>query len=147
MKSMLNFAMLIFFATSSLGAFASEDRGGSDHRRGKQFNEKINSENLELRRNHIEDMRKKHLELITKMYDLKLAHLSELEEIGKKIETASPEDRKALLESLKTKRKEHRKIQHEFREKTMKVEMREARENFKETMKSRKEEVKNIKSN
>lgn len=122
---------------------------GAHHGKGKFHEERIEyeKEGLELRRAHIEEVRKKHVELINKMYDLKLTQLSELEEIGKKIENANPEERKELMSALKDKRKEHKKAQREYREKTMKKELHGIRENFHEKMKTRREELKKSKAN
>lgn len=135
---------------SGVETVAYDGEGKGSHRgKGKFKEERIEyeKEGIELRRGHIEEVRKKHLDLINKMYDLKLTQLSELEEMGKKIEAASPEERKELMQAMKEKRKEHKKAQREYREKTMKKELHGMREGFHEKMKQRREELKKSKAN
>ena len=150
---MLKLIMKLFlvssvFLSSVVMAEGGEDRKGH-YKKGKNREERVEyeKEGIELRRAHIEEARKKHVELINKMYDLKLTHLSELEEIGKKIETAKPEEVKALMSTLKEKRKEHKKLQKEFKDKTIKKELSELREGFYQKMKDRREEMKKSKAN
>lgn len=138
----------LIFSGTDVFADGGEGRG---HQRGKgKFREErieYEKEGIELRRGHIEEVRKKHLDLINKMYDLKLTQLSELEEMGKKIEAATPEERKELMKAMKDKRKEHKKAQREYREKTMKKELHGMREGFHDKMKQRREELKKSKAN
>lgn len=134
-------ASFILATFSFVPTTAVAEEGASKDKYERKFD--FHKESLEMRRSHIEEARKKHLELINKMYDLKTTQLNELEELGKKAEEAkTPDERKALFKQMKEKHGEHRKAIKEYREKTIKKEMKALKEEFHDKMKSRREEHK-----
>lgn len=131
------------FSLTSLPSYAEEGKSKDKYERKFDFHK----ESLEMRRAHIEEARKKHVDLINKMYDLKTTQLNELEELGKKAEEAkTPEERKTIMKQMKEKHSEHRKAIKEYREKTIKKEMKALKEEFHDKMKTRREEHKKAKN-
>lgn len=137
--SMMASFLLATFSLAPLTTYAEEGKEKDRYERKFDFH----NESLEMRRAHVEEARKKHVDLINKMYDLKTTQLNELEELGKKAEEAkTPEERKAIYKQMKEKHGEHRKAIKEYRESTIKKEMKALKEGFHEKMKERRNEHK-----
>ncbi len=150
----LHVLMVLLLGLGSMGAYADEAEAGRGHfankkmrhdKKGKAASPAMSDyhkESIELRRQSVEETRSKHLELLNKMYDLNIAHLNDLEELGKKIEAATDKvEKEKLLEELKQLVIRQKEISKNYYSSNIKPVLGEIRKSFYSKMKQRRDEA------
>ncbi len=143
LKTIRNLALAVCLVTGAQALAESDESGVEITKEVSKYSE----ESAKLREEHIQELRKIHVDFVNELYDRKLAHYKEMAELWRS--KAKPGDKdglKSLRQEIKSKneafKEAEKKFKKDFHENTLKKKEGEFRKAGKERLKEMKKRVK-----
>jgi hypothetical protein len=144
-KTMKNTALSLCLLLGSTLAFAAgEEKSDTEV---KEEMSRFSDENAKMREGHIGKMREVHVKHVNDIYDRKLQHHKDIDELRKQMKVGDKEGNKALKKQIHDKRdafeEAEKKLHKDFKENVLKDQNKAFRGSMKERYKSMKGKHKN----
>lgn len=141
LKNIRNIALALCLITGFSQAYAESDTGDDVTKELSKYSE----ESAKSREDHIQELRKLHLNYVNELYDKKLAHYKEMAEIWKRAKSGDKAGLKSVREEIKAKNKafkeSEKNFRKEFRENVLRKKEKEFRHSGKERMKGMRKKI------